>query len=78
MKNFALGLVASLLSAAYWWIVFTIVYAHALFAGDRNPAAPPPADADVMTRSVTTIVIGVLLYAVLAMLWQRMTVRWRR
>ena len=78
MMRVALSLVASVLTGAYWWIVFTIVHASVLFAGDRNPALPPPADRDVLIHSVSTIAIGVVLYAALAMLWHRVTLRWRR
>ena len=75
MKSVVFGLVASLLSAIYWWIVFTLVYADALFAGDRKPGSSPPSDQDVLIHSVSTIATGVVLYAVLATIWHRMAIR---
>lgn len=78
MRQFAIAMFGSLLTALYWWIVFTIVYASVLFAGDRNPARPPLPDGEVLLRSGATIVVGVMIYAVLSVLWQRMTARLKR
>jgi hypothetical protein len=77
MRQIAFSLVASFLTAAYWWIVFTLVYADVLFAGERNPALPLPPERDVLVHNVATIVTGVLLYAISTLLWHRATIRWR-
>ena len=67
-----MALALSLLSAAYWWIVFTIVYANVLFAGDRNPSGQPLPDHQVLARSGGTIFLGVLIYAALIIVRHRM------
>jgi cell division protein FtsX len=78
MKHISFGLVASLLSAIYWWIIFTLVYADVLFASDRNPALPPIPDKDVLIHNITIIIIGVLIYTVAAVLWHRLIIKYFR
>ena len=67
------AIVQSILGAVYWWIVFTTVYADALFAGDRDPAQPPLADRAVLTRSGIIIVAAVAAYALLIVAFERLT-----
>ena len=78
MKQFATAIFGSLLTALYWWIVFTMVYANALFSGDRDPSIQPPPDGEVLARSGVTIVIGILVYAVLTIVWRRLIARFTR
>lgn len=73
MKRFAVAILGSVLTAAYWWVVFTIVYANALFAGDADPASQPRPDREVVIGNVAVIVVGVLVYAVLMPVWRRVT-----
>lgn len=75
MKRFALALLGSVLTAVYWWIVFTTVYADALFAGDANPASQPLPDQEVLIRNAAVIVVGVLVYVGFMLLWRRITTR---
>jgi hypothetical protein len=78
MRQITLAIFVSVLTAVYWWIVFTIVYANVLFVGDRNPALQPAPDKEILTRAVVAIVVGVILYALLIVIWQRVTRTGRR
>lgn len=73
MRPLASALVASLLTGVYWWIVFTIVYADALFAGDRNPQAQPVPDREVIVRNAVIVLAAIVVYTGLVLLWRRLT-----
>ena len=75
MRRLVLILLASLFTAGFWWVVFFAVYAPALLAGDRDPAAPPRADDAVIAGNVAIMVGAVLLYAALSLAWQRLVGR---
>lgn len=77
MKRIVTALLISLVTALYWWIVFAIVYANVLFAGDRDPASQGPSDAETMTNTAVGLTVGVLLYAVLLLLYGKITNRSR-
>ena len=75
MARFVIAAVGSLLTAVYWWAIFAIVYADALFAGDRNPMSQPAPDHAVLTRNGLVLLAGVVGYALLMLLWRRLTTR---
>lgn len=75
MKAVVVALVGSVLSGIYWWAVFAIVYAGALFAGDRDPTSAPAADSATITTNLLTIGTAILLYAGLLLAWRRLTGR---
>ena len=77
MKRFTLCLLASLVTGAYWWIVFMLVYADVLFSGDRNPALPVPTDRETLTHNGLTLGAGILFYAFGLLAWRRVTTRGR-
>ena len=78
MRQLAVAIVGRMLTAVYWWIVFTIVYASVLFGGDRNLALQPVSDHEALIKAGVTIAVGVLVYAVLMVLWQRVKKKLKR
>lgn len=77
MKKMVFGLAASVLCAAYWWIVFTILYSDVMFAADRSPDAQPIAASEANMHSLVIIMLGIAIFTVLSVLWDRVTIRWR-
>ena len=77
MSRVFVALVGSVLTAVYWWLVFVFIYAPALFAGDQSPAARPPPEQEVLLRNGAAIVAGIVIYAVLSLLWRRWTSKGR-
>ncbi|HEU0045188.1 hypothetical protein [Sphingomonas sp.] len=75
MKRSIVALAGSVLTAIYWWVAFAVVYADALFRGDRNPASPPAPDSATIGTNLAVIVIAILLYAALSLAWRRLTAR---
>jgi hypothetical protein len=75
MKQISITIVESIFAACYWWIIFTIVYAHVIFAGDRNPAQPFPPDYDVIVYNCIVILVGVLVYTILTVIWRQLAKR---
>jgi hypothetical protein len=76
MSRFLIAFAGSVLTAIYWWIAFTIVYASVLFSGDRNPAAAAPAsDSATIGTNLAVIGIALLLYAALSVAWRKLTAR---
>lgn len=73
MRAATLAILGSLLTAAYWWVVFMAVYADGLFGGDGDPARQPAPDGEVLVRNGSIIVVALLIYAGLSLLWRRVT-----
>ncbi|PSJ39553.1 hypothetical protein [Allosphingosinicella deserti] len=78
MKRAVIAILGSVLAAAYWWSVFTIVHAGLLFAGDRDPASQPAPDHEVLTRNGLIILGAVLVFAALSVIWHRVMKRFQR
>ncbi len=67
MKPLLLAIAISIATAVYWWAIFLAAYADVLFAGDRNPSAPPAPDRAQTGHAALVIAGGVAGYAVLAL-----------
>ena len=78
MKQLVIAIFVSCLTATYWGAVFLVAYADMFFAGDRDPSRPPPPSGDVMAHTLTTLIVGVVIYALLGFGWQRVGARYKR
>ena len=55
MRQVATAILGSVLTAIYWWIVFMMVYADALYAGDRDPTAQPVSEREALTTALSPL-----------------------